>query len=267
MGLHKIGKALSASRPASTMAASTLSRQQGNIDVNEGTSNLVRYVRASAAANNQKGYHRASKLAGATGQTTWTNFPRALDSKLRKMMSSGAWKKISNALRGQDTRRKKSLHGGVFRRTLSRFGVALDDRELKHLRHKFGTASHARSKKQLSIDYVAFLNHYSIAQSKSLTRSRSAVGMRRSARGGIRRTPSGRLTRTASAAAAVNAGATYDPSARQFETSLTAHVRKALQIANAPADRRALKAALASARSGAISGRSTARSSMSGSSR
>ena len=224
--------------------------------VNAGTKRLVSDVRQQLAAANQKGYKRASKLGGLRPASASWNFSGKLDKDLRKMMAK-SWKQVANALRGQDTRRKKSLHGGVFRRTLSRFGVHLNDNDLKHLRHKFGTASHAASKKQLSIDYASFLKHYTAAAgTKAVTRRRpSTAGLRRST-SAFGMNSSRKKNNLAGGGVAPQE---YNPSARQFETSLSAHVKKALQIANAPADRRALKAALASARStGSITSRSRA---------
>ena len=170
-------------------------------------------------------------------------------------MMAKSWKQVANALRGQDTRRKKSLHGGVFRRTLSRFGVYLNDNDLKHLRHKFGTASHSASKKQLSIDYASFLKHYTSATSST------ALTRRRPSTAGVRRSTSafGKKSSQRRDNGSEVASQDYNPSSRQLETSLSAHVKKALQIANSPADRRALRAALASARStGSLTSRSRA---------
>ena len=226
------------------MAASAKARKEISGGVSAGTLKLVSDVQKVLAANNEKGYHRQSKASNARPVSASWEFSGKLDKNLRNMMKK-SWKQVSNALRGQDTRRKKSLHGGVFRRTLSRFGVHLNDKDLKHLRHKFGTASHIASKKNLSIDYVSFLKHYTpAANSKTVTRRRPSTALSRrsgSARGFV----SSRLAKSASKVESQE----YNPSARQFETSLNAHVKKALQIANAPADRRALKAALASARS------------------
>ena len=89
---------------------------------------LVSDVRQKLAAANQKGYKRHSKLEGLRPMTASWNFSGKLDKDLRKMMAK-SWKQVANALRGQDSRRKKSLHGGVFRRTLSRFGVYLNDND------------------------------------------------------------------------------------------------------------------------------------------
>jgi len=244
-GIREIGYRLSAQRPHSSVAMAATERLATSEGVQSGTSAAVRALRAAYLANHQKGYHRESKSAGSDGGikvAAWS-FPQQLDQKLRKLMNK-KWKLISNALRGQDTRRKKALHGGVFRRTLSRFGSNLNEKDMKHLRHKFGVKSSKTSKKALSIDYVSFLNHYAAGSAALSARSRrfrpqTAKVTRARLTESRNYIPSSRLLKTKS----------YRPSSRQMETSLTAHVRKALQIANAPEDRRALKAALATARS------------------
>jgi len=246
-GIRNVGYKLSAQRPSSSVAMAATERLATSGGVNKGTSEAVKALRTAYLANHQKGYKRESKSAGGMKSkgANWS-FPAELDTKLRKLMST-KWKLISNALRGQDTRRKKALHGGVFRRTVSRFGVNLNESDMKHLRHKFGVSSHRSSKKQLSIDYVSFLNHYAAGSATLTARSRRLRPQ--SATITRARLTEARNYRGTGGSTSLRKSASYQPSARQMEASLTAHVRKALQIANAPADRRALKAALATARS------------------
>lgn len=245
--MHEIGIQLSQKRPSSSVALSAAARLNNTGGVSKGTDEAVRALRAAYVASHQKGYKRHGSVSeenkSRPSSAAWS-FSGELNRRLQTMMTK-KWKLVSNALRGQDTRRKRSLHGGVFRRTLSRFGTNLTESDMKHLRHKFGVSSHASGKQNLSIDYVAFLNHYAAGSAALSARSRSY----RPQSAAVTR---GRLTKASNyrpSSSLMRKSASYQPSSRQMEASLTAHVRKALQIANTPAHRRALKAALATARS------------------
>ena len=129
-GVRDIGLRLAQERPSSSVAQSAAARLNTTGGVNKGTSETVNALRDAYIASHEKGYKRESKDSNRPSTAAWS-FPNELNRKLKTMMTT-KWKLVSNALRGQDTRRKKALHGGVFRRALSRFGVNLNESDMKH---------------------------------------------------------------------------------------------------------------------------------------